>query len=64
MQVLPGAAVGRLHQPLDLAQVEQSDLGGLGEQRIPQLLGVAVDVTQAVGVHPAAAIAHRADIIV
>ncbi len=43
--------------------VEQNDLGRLGEHRVPQLLGIAVDIAHVVGVDPAAAIRAGADIV-
>ncbi len=50
--------VGRRRHP-----VEQGDFRRLGEQRVPQLFGIAVGVQRRIGVDPAAAIIMvRADV--
>ena len=62
-QCLPGGALARDGGLEQCAPVEQHDLPRLGEHRVPELLGVAVDVVDAEGVDPAAAVAARLDVL-
>jgi len=50
----------RIHQ---IVPIEQRDLARLGEQRVPQLLSITIDIRDAVGIDPATAIAARADVV-
>ena len=60
---LPGGAVTLVDGDLHLAEVEERDLGRLGEEGDPQLLRVAVEGAHSPGVDPSPRVVARAEVL-
>ena len=59
----PGGAVAFFGGAHQVGVLEEHDLRRPGQHRVPQLLGVAIDVAVVVDVDPAAAVAPRGDVV-
>src|ERR1019366_2831524 len=62
-QIFPRRPVAGLKWPRHRRPLEQRELPRLGEYRVGNLLGVAIEIAEAVSVHPAAAVAAWRDVL-
>src|SRR5271170_5618711 len=63
VHILPCRTVAGLNGTTHCRPLEEHHLPRLGEHRVPKLLGVTVNVPDAVSVHPAAAVAAGFDVL-
>src|ERR1700751_5839276 len=62
-QICPSLAFSHLHWPQEVAVLKQDHLWRLCKHRVPELLGIPIDIAAVVDVDPSATVSARSDVV-